>query len=107
MGAQVSALEEGERTRGGKGQAHGESASVRANQPVGGYGEDHNGIQRGKRLGRGFVRFLVNLILEKEAGVPCLWCVVGNNKARQLYDSLGFEEVFREAFAWKKLPDGE
>ena len=58
---------------------------------------------QGKGLGRGFVRFLVNLILEKGVGVPCLWCVVGNNKARQLYDSLGFEEVSRQVFALKNV----
>ena len=64
-------------------------------------------FKEGKGLGRGFVRFLVNLILEKKTGAPSLWCVVGNNKARQLYDSLGFEEVSRQAFAFKKIGDEE
>ena len=31
-----------------------------------------------------------------------LWCVVNNKKARNLYDSWGFKEVFVEAFAEKK-----
>ena len=60
---------------------------------------------QGKGLGRRFVRFLVNFILENKSGIPYLWCVVGNDKARQLYDSLGFEEAYREVFAFKKLPD--
>lgn len=63
--------------------------------------------RQGTGLGSGFVRFLVNLILEKNAGTPYLWCVVGNNKARRLYDSLGFEEVSREAFAVKKITNEE
>ena len=34
---------------------------------------------------------------------PCLWCVVGNKKARKLYDSLGFKEVRVTAYPEKKI----
>ena len=49
----------------------------------------------------------MNRILEKDEDEPTLWCVVGNNKARRLYDSLGFEEIWIEAFAKKKIPAEE
>ena len=55
---------------------------------------------QGKGLGRAFVKFLTNRVLEK-GEVPTLWCVVGNVKARNLYDSLGYREVCRDAFAEK------
>ncbi len=58
---------------------------------------------QGKGLGRKFVTYLTNRILEKGEGEPVLWCVVGNDKARALYDSLGYEEVCRNDFAVKKL----
>ncbi len=57
---------------------------------------------QGKGYGRAFVRYLVNRLLEKGDGSPGLWCVVGNDKARRLYDSLGFQEICREDFAVKK-----
>ena len=58
---------------------------------------------QGKGLGRKFVRYLTNRILEKDDGEPTLWCVVGNSKARALYDSLGFEEVCCNDFGEKTL----
>jgi mycothiol synthase len=58
---------------------------------------------QGKGLGRKFVKYLTNRIIEKGEGEPVLWCVVGNDKARALYDSLGYEEVCRNDFAVKKL----
>ncbi len=58
---------------------------------------------QGKGLGRKFVRYLTNRILEKDEGEPILWCVVGNVKARNLYDSLGFKEICRDDFAEKKF----
>ena len=61
---------------------------------------------QGKGYGRAFVRYLVNRILEKGEGRPVLWCVVGNRKARALYDSLGFQEICRNDFAVKKMADG-
>ncbi|MBQ6234433.1 MAG: GNAT family N-acetyltransferase [Clostridia bacterium] len=58
---------------------------------------------QGKGLGRKFVKYLTNRILEKGEGEPVLWCVVGNDKAQALYDSLGYKEVYRDDFAEKKL----
>ncbi len=58
---------------------------------------------QGKGLGRKFVKYLTNRILEKGDGEPTLWCVVGNDKARALYDSLGYEEVCRNDFGEKKF----
>lgn len=58
---------------------------------------------QGKGLGRKFVKYLTNRILEKGEGEPTLWCVVGNVKARNLYDSLGYKEVYRDDFAIKKF----
>ena len=59
--------------------------------------------QQGKGFGKRFVQYLVNLILEKETGAPSLWCVAGNDKARRLYDAVGFEERFRQEFAVKTI----
>ncbi len=57
--------------------------------------------RQGEGFGKNFVRFLVNRIMEKEQDDPTLWCVNGNDKARRLYDSLGFQEDGCEAFAIK------
>lgn len=57
--------------------------------------------QQGKGLGRNFVKYLTNLILDNEKDSPYLWCVVGNKKARKLYESLGYKEVLTMAFANK------
>lgn len=48
---------------------------------------------QGKGLGKNFVKYLTNVILEKEESKPSLWCVVGNIKAKKLYDSLDYKEV--------------
>jgi mycothiol synthase len=58
---------------------------------------------QGRGYGRVFVKFLVNRIIEKNQGNPTLWCVVGNDKAKSLYDSLGFQQICREVFAYKKI----
>ena len=60
---------------------------------------------QGRGFGREFTKYLTNLVLEKKAGEPYLYCVVGNRKARQLYDSLGYEEVRRNVYAVKKFTD--
>ncbi len=51
-------------------------------------------------LGTEFVKFLVNRLLEKGYSEPCLYCVVGN-KARHLYELLGFKEVACNEYAKK------
>ncbi len=62
---------------------------------------------QGKGLGRVFVRYLVNRLLEAGSKCPHLWCVVGNDKARSLYESLGFEETGRAEYAEKKIRTDE
>jgi ribosomal protein S18 acetylase RimI-like enzyme len=57
---------------------------------------------QGKGIGRELVKFAVNRILENGNGCVKLWCVVGNSKARKLYESLGFEETGRADYAEKK-----
>ena len=58
--------------------------------------------RQGQGLGREFVKFLVNRLLEKGHREPFLYCVVGN-KARHLYDSLGFREAARGEYAKKRV----
>lgn len=58
--------------------------------------------RQGEGLGRGFVQFLVNRLLEKGCGKPYLYCVVGN-KARYLYESLGFREAACNEYAKKRV----
>ena len=58
--------------------------------------------RQGEGLGREFVQFLVNRLLEKGYREPFLYCVVGN-KARHLYDSLGFREAACGEYAKKRV----
>lgn len=57
---------------------------------------------QGKGIGRRFVKEVINRILA-ECEMVSLYCVVGNDKARSLYDSLGFLPVYRSDYAVKKL----
>lgn len=57
---------------------------------------------QGKGIGRNFVKYLCNEILSRGCGEICLYCVVGN-KARSLYDSLGFREEKTMEFAVKNI----
>ena len=59
--------------------------------------------QQGKGFGKNFVRYLVNHMMENGSEAPSLWCVIGNEKARHLYDILGFKEDYRVAFATKMI----
>ncbi len=55
---------------------------------------------QGKGIGRKFVKYLCNIIYDNGYDEVVLWCVVGN-KARYLYDSLGFKELYVSEFARK------
>lgn len=57
---------------------------------------------QGKGLGRNFVKFICNKILSDGNSSVGLFCVVGNG-AKNLYDSLGFEEVFTGEIAEKRI----
>ncbi|MBO4452621.1 MAG: GNAT family N-acetyltransferase [Clostridia bacterium] len=59
--------------------------------------------QQGKGYGRKLVKHLVNVMIDKGIKEPLLWCVVGNNKARKLYESLGFVEVGRADYSLKTV----
>ena len=58
---------------------------------------------QGKGLGKEFTKFLVNRILEQGDETPYLYCIVGNDKAHKLYESLGFQEVSCNAYAEKMI----
>lgn len=57
---------------------------------------------QGNGFGRKFIKFLTNEILEKETRKPFLYCLASNKKALQLYHSLGYVEICRNAYAVKK-----
>ena len=57
-------------------------------------------INQGLGIGRNFVKYISNKILEDGNEVVSLYCVVGN-KAKRLYDSLGFKEVYTSEYAVK------
>ena len=59
---------------------------------------------QGKGYGTKFIKFLLNILLEKGYNEPFLYCVVGN-KARCLYESLGFKEVTCNEYAKKNLKE--
>lgn len=57
---------------------------------------------QGRGIGRRFAKEVINRILA-ECGTVSLYCVVGNRKARNLYDSLGFKAICRGDYAEKRL----
>ena len=57
--------------------------------------------KQGNGYGKLFVKYLTNLLIDRGYREPVLWCVVGNRKARNLYDSIGYREVFTSAIAEK------
>ncbi|MBQ7249972.1 MAG: GNAT family N-acetyltransferase [Bacilli bacterium] len=58
---------------------------------------------QGKGLGKQFVKYLTNRLIDKAIDEPVLWCVEGNENARHIYESLGYKEVFTQRFAEKNL----
>ena len=59
--------------------------------------------RQGNGYGKLFVKYMTNLIMDRGYKEPVLWCVIGNQKARNLYDSIGYKEVFTAAFAEKVI----
>lgn len=57
---------------------------------------------QGQGLGRNFVKYICNTILNEGCKEVYLYCVVGN-KARYLYDSLGFQDIYTVEYAIKRL----
>ena len=59
--------------------------------------------QQGKGIGKKFLKHIINRL--KDAGHTdiSLYCVVGNHRARHIYDELGFIPVYRNDYAKKKM----
>lgn len=57
---------------------------------------------QGQGIGRNFVKYICNKILDEGNDAVSLYCVIGN-KARNLYDSLGFQEVYIAEYASKSI----
>ena len=56
---------------------------------------------QGQGLGRNFVKYICNAILSEGYSSVDLYCVVGN-KARLLYDLLGFQAIYTAEYAIKR-----
>ena len=54
-----------------------------------------------KGVGKAFVKYIVNMLLDVGYENISLYCVVGNNRARHLYDKLGFKQMYRNDYAKK------
>ncbi|MBI9014662.1 MAG: GNAT family N-acetyltransferase [Clostridiales bacterium] len=57
---------------------------------------------QGQGIGRNFMKYICNKILSEGNQSVDLFCVVGN-KAKNLYDSLGFKEIYTAEFASKLI----
>ena len=57
--------------------------------------------RQGEGFGRDFVIYLTNRLLEK--GEARLECLVANDKARKLYESLGYRETDRAEYSFKRF----
>lgn len=59
--------------------------------------------RQGNGIGKRFVKYLTARILAEGHVEVLLYCVVGNKRARRLYDALGFTEVQRSDYAEKAI----
>lgn len=57
---------------------------------------------QGQGIGRMFMKFIINKILEDGYKTVSLYCVVGN-MAKRLYDSLGFIDMYTVEYAIKSV----
>lgn len=62
---------------------------------------------QGQGIGRSFMKFICNKILDNGYKEINLYCVIGNVKAKRLYDSLNFKEVYTVEFAAKYMNNQE
>lgn len=58
---------------------------------------------QGKGMGKAFLKYIVNMLINTGCTSISLYCVVGNDHARHLYDELGFIRVYRNDYAKKKI----
>lgn len=56
----------------------------------------------GQGIGQNFMKYICNKILSEKHDSVDLYCVVGN-KARKLYDKMGFKEIYTAEFAEKRF----
>ena len=54
-------------------------------------------------LGKKLVKYMTNLLIERGVNEPILWCLIGNDNARHIYKSLGYNEIIWEGYAEKKF----
>lgn len=59
--------------------------------------------RQGKGVGKAFLKYLVNTLIDAGHTSVSLYCVAGNERARNLYDALGFAAVYRNTYAKKKV----
>lgn len=59
--------------------------------------------RQGKGIGKRFLQYIANMLIDNGYTSISLYCVVGNDRARRLYDDLGFIQVYRNNYA-KKNP---
>lgn len=60
--------------------------------------------RQGTGVGKRFLKHIVNLLMDAGHPEVSLYCVVGNDRARRLYDALGFVPAYRNDYAKKELP---
>lgn len=58
---------------------------------------------QGQGIGRNFMKFLCNKIYDEGHSVVSLFCVLGNKKAKNLYYSLNFKNVYTSEYAIKYI----
>ncbi len=61
---------------------------------------------QGQGIGRNFVKYISNKILAEGNEIVSLYCVVGN-KAKNLYDSLGFKDIYTAEYSIKSIVRSE
>lgn len=57
---------------------------------------------QGQGIGRNFVKYICNKILDEGNDAVSIYCVIGN-KARNLYNSLGFQEMYTADYVVKAI----
>ena len=55
--------------------------------------------RQGKGIGKRFLQYIANMLIDSGRTSISLYCVVGNDRARRLYDHLGFIPVYRNNYA--------
>lgn len=56
---------------------------------------------QGKGIGKRFLKYIINMLINNGHTRIFLYCVVGNDRARHLYDELGFVPIYRNDYAKK------